>query len=71
MTRTVEERFGEFFERVSRADLILLCMPLLFLGGYGAGTLAFDARSVAVAIASIACAPLMFDGLFVNPPSDG
>jgi len=55
-------------DRLSRADLILACMPLLFAAGYILGAAAFDARPAATAIAAIAgCLP-MIDGLFRNPP---
>ncbi|GAA0526256.1 hypothetical protein SAMN04488066_102124 [Halorubrum aquaticum] len=71
MTRTLEERPTAFSEGLSRADLILVCMPLLFLGGYGVGALAFEGWPAATATASTACVPLMLEGLFVNPPEDG
>ncbi|SMO64184.1 hypothetical protein [Halorubrum cibi] len=71
MTRRVEDRFAGLPDGFSRADLILACMPLLFLAGYGAGALAFDGRPAATAIAAAACAPLMLEGLFVNPPEGG
>jgi len=55
-------------DRLSRADLILACMPLLFAAGYILGAAAFDAWPAATAIAAIAgCLP-MIDGLFRNPP---
>ena len=55
-------------DRLSRADLILACMPLLFVGGYALGTAAFDAWSAATAVAAVAgCLP-MVEGLFRNPP---
>jgi hypothetical protein len=71
MTRTTGERSATFLDRCSRADLILLCMPLLFLGGYGVGALAFNTWAGATAIAATACVPVMLEGLFVNPPEDG
>ena len=59
---------AELPERLSRADLILACMPLLFAAGYAVGTAAFDAWSAATAVAALAgCLP-MVDGLFRNPP---
>jgi hypothetical protein len=56
---------------LSRADLVLVCMPLLFLGGYAVGALTFDTWTGATASASVACVPLLLEGLFVNPPTDG
>ena len=46
-------------------------MPVLFVGGYGVGAVAFDAWSAAVASASLACLLPMADGLVRNPPCDG
>ena len=64
----VEDRVAGLPERLSRADLILACMPLLFAGGYAVGTAAFDAWPAATAVAALAgCLP-MVDGLFRNPP---
>lgn len=68
MTRTAENPAVELPVRLSRADLILACMPLLFAGGYAVGTAAFDAWPAATAVAAVAgCLP-MVDGLFRNPP---
>ena len=63
-----EERSVGLPARISRADLILTCMPLLFVGGYGAGVSLFDSWSAAAVSASIVCCLLMVDGLFRNPP---
>jgi len=52
---------------LSRADLILAALPLLFLGIYGIGTWAFDA-GVAIAVASLGCGLLVADGLFWHSP---
>lgn len=56
---------------VSRPDLILLSMPLLFVGGYGVGASVFDGWPAATAIASLACVILMLDGLVRHPPLEG
>lgn len=55
-------------ERVDRADAILAGMPLLFVGGYGAAAAVVEGWVVPVAIAALACALLMLDGLVRNPP---
>ncbi|WP_435097005.1 hypothetical protein [Halorubrum sp. N11] len=71
MTRTVEIPAVDLPKQLSRADLILACMPLLFAAGYAFGAAAFDAWPAAVAVAAIAgCLP-MVDGLFWNPPQVG
>jgi hypothetical protein len=62
-----ERSFGSS-GRISRADLTLGGMPLSFVGGYGVGATAFDTGLAAVTTASIACALLLIDGLFRNPP---
>jgi hypothetical protein len=65
------ERVVGLPERLSRADLILACMPLLFAVGYVIGVALFDAWPAATAVAAIAgCLP-MVDGLFRNPPCTG
>lgn len=55
---------------LARADLILAVLPLLFLGIYGIGSVAFDARSVAAAVAAIACCLVVADGLFWHSPDE-
>ncbi|WP_144922592.1 hypothetical protein [Halorubrum salsamenti] len=71
MTRTAEDRGVDLPEGLSRADLILACMPLLFAAGYALGAAAFDAWPAATAVAAVAgCLP-MVDGLFWNPPQVG
>lgn len=55
---------------LSRPDLILAVLPLTFLGIYGIGSVAFDARSVAAAVAAIACCLVVADGLFWHSPDD-
>ena len=68
MSRMSGNPVAELPERLSRADLILACMPLLFAAGYAVGTAAFDAWPAATAVAALAgCLP-MVDGLFRNPP---
>jgi hypothetical protein len=71
VSRPTGDRAGGLAERVSRADLILGCMPVLFVGGYGVGAVAFDAWSAAIASASVVCLLPMADGLVRNPPCDG
>ncbi|MFB6296932.1 MAG: hypothetical protein ABEH56_00265 [Salinirussus sp.] len=66
-----EHRTGAFMHgNVSRADLILVLVPLVFVGVYATGVLAFDGRLAPVACASIACCLLIADGLFWHPPRD-
>ena len=67
MTRTPEDVAG-VPERISRADLILACIPICFVGGYGIGALLFGTWSAATASGSVACWPPMAEGLFRHPP---
>jgi hypothetical protein len=55
---------------VSRADVILLSLPVLFGAVYLLGTLIFQVQAFAVGLAAVACCPLVGDGLFLNPPTD-
>lgn len=55
---------------LSRPDLILAVLPLLFLGIYGIGAVALETRSVAAAVAAIACCLVVADGLFWHSPDD-
>lgn len=64
------ERLLDSPDALARADLILAVLPLLFLGIYGVGALAFDTRSMAAAAASVACCALVADGLFWHSPRD-
>jgi hypothetical protein len=65
------KRAVESPEAVSRADLILACMPLLFAGGYALGVAAFGAWTTATGLAALAGSLPMVDGLFRNPPGGG
>jgi len=62
------ERLGRWLAGLSRADLILLAVPLLFVGGFGVGTLLFERLALAVGAAAVACCPVIGDGLFWHPP---
>lgn len=64
------ERLFDAPDAPARADLILAFLPLVFLGVYGVGALAFDTRSMVAAAASIACCVLVVDGLFWHSPRD-
>jgi hypothetical protein len=52
---------------LSRADLILILIPLVFLGSYST-ILLLDTSLIPAVGASIACCLLIGDGLFWHPP---
>jgi hypothetical protein len=55
---------------LSRPDLILLSLPVLFGVVYLVGTLFFQVQAFAIGLAALACCPLVGDGLFLNPPTE-
>jgi hypothetical protein len=55
---------------LSRADLILLSLPVLFGVVYLVGTLFFQVQAFAIGLAALACCPVVGDGLFLNPPTE-
>ncbi len=55
-------------DTLSRADLVLCCLPLLFCAGYLAGAVAFGTRVAAVAVAAAACWPVVADACLLHPP---
>lgn len=52
---------------LSRADLILILIPLVFIGTYSTISI-LDTSLTPAAGASIACCLLIADGLFWHPP---
>ena len=62
------EPIVRWFAGLSRADLILVSVPLLFTGVFAIGTLLFDSLVLAVGAGAAACCPLIGDGLFWHPP---
>ncbi|GAB3412032.1 hypothetical protein GCM10027435_04370 [Haloparvum alkalitolerans] len=56
------------FDTLSRADLVLCCLPLLFAAGYLAGAAAFGTRVAAVAVGAAACWPVVADACLLHPP---
>jgi len=56
---------------VTRPDLLLLAVPVSFLGTFLLGRWIVGGRSLPLAVASLVCLSLLVDGLFVNPPSPG
>jgi len=64
------ESLGDWFAGLSRADLILGVVPLLFVGVAGIGTLLVDSRPLAVGVAALACCAVIGDGIYLNPPGD-
>jgi len=55
---------------LSRADVILLSLPVLFGVVYLFGTFLFQVQAFAIGLAALACCPLVGDGLFLNPPTE-
>ncbi|MFP4218823.1 MAG: hypothetical protein ACLFR6_08320 [Salinarchaeum sp.] len=55
---------------ITRADLLLMLIPLTFALISGAGTIALDSWIPSTAGASLACCVLIADGLFWHPPTD-
>jgi|GEM_PF-327671 len=55
-------------EDVTRADAILIGMPLLFVGAYGVAAAAVGGWAVPTATAALACALPMVEGIVRNPP---
>jgi hypothetical protein len=55
--------------RPARADLLLTGLPPVFVGTYGAGTVALDSL-VGAAAAALVCCALVADGLFAHPPEN-
>ena len=62
------EPVGRWFAGLSRADLILVSVPLLFTVVFAIGTLLFDSLALAVGAGAAACCPVIGDGLFWHPP---
>ena len=58
------------WQRLSRADAILLVLPPLFLCVYGITVLLVETRAVALGVAAIVALTVILDGLFWHPPTD-
>ena len=60
----------DFLGEMSRADLYLTLLPLVFIGMYGGSSLVLGSRAMRAGIASIACCLVIADGLFLHPPTE-
>jgi hypothetical protein len=64
-----DEYVADTLNRVAYPDKILLSLPLLFGGVYGAGELVVEADIVSLGVAGLLCSALVCDALFVRPPT--
>ncbi|SDJ94296.1 hypothetical protein SAMN05216226_11292 [Halovenus aranensis] len=55
---------------LSRADYILLSLPVLFFGIYGTIRAFVETGTHALAVAAVICCLIVADGLFVHPPAE-
>lgn len=55
---------------ISRADVLLITIPLVFVGIYTVGMFAVDSRVLRASVASLACCLVIADGLWVHPPEE-
>jgi len=55
---------------LTRADVILTALPLLFVVGYALGVVALDRHTFAVGVGAAACCAAISDGIFWHPPTE-
>lgn len=70
MEMTHVEQIRDDVAGLKRADVILVAVPLLFVGIYGLGALLFENQTLAVGVAAVACTVAIGDGIFWHPPTD-